>query len=146
MTDVLHAEWTKLRTVPGTIWLLLATIVLTIGLSAIAAAAVSCNSTGCDQDPVKISLTGVVLGQAVVAILAVSIIGGEYSTGMIRTSLVAMPCRAGVLVAKATVLSGLVMAAGIIGVLGSVLAGRLILPGSGAATDQARPGARLPLR
>jgi ABC-2 type transport system permease protein len=58
-------------------------------------------------------------------------ISGEYSTGMIRTTLTAMPHRAGVLAAKATVLTGLVLAGGTVAVAGSLLAGRLILPGHG---------------
>ena len=65
------------------------------------------------------------------AILAVLAISGEYSTGMIRTTLTAMPRRMTVLVAKAVVLTGLALAAGTVGVLASVLAGRLILPGHG---------------
>jgi ABC-2 type transport system permease protein len=131
MRAALHAEWTKLRTVSGTIWLLLGTIALTTAVSAAAAATVTCLSAGCDLDPAKISLTGIDLGQAVVAILAVSAIGGEYSTGMIRVSLAAMPRRCTVLAAKAIVIAGVVLAAGTITVLGSVVAGRLILPGNG---------------
>jgi ABC-2 type transport system permease protein len=131
MRQALHAEWTKLRTVSGTIWLLLGTIALTMAVSAAAAAAVKCQSAGCNVDPAKISLTGIDLGQAAVAILAVSAIGGEYSTGMIRVSLAAMPRRCTVLAAKAVVVTGAVLAAGTITVLGSVVAGRLILPGNG---------------
>jgi hypothetical protein len=66
------------------------TITLTTAVSAAAAAAVKCPSAGCDLDPAKISLTGIDLGQAVVAILAVFAISGEYSTGMIRVSLAAV--------------------------------------------------------
>lgn len=131
MRDALHAEWTKLRTVAGTIWLLLAVIALTVAVSAATAAAVTCPSAGCGQDPAKVSLTGIDLGQAVVAILAVLAISGEYSTGMIRTTLTAMPRRTTVFAAKAAVLSALVLVAGTIAVLVSVLAGRLILPGNG---------------
>jgi ABC-2 type transport system permease protein len=127
----LHAEWTKLRTVAGTSWLLLAVVALTVALSAMAADAVRCPAAGCNQDPAKVSLTGVELGQAAVAVLAVLAVGGEYSTGMIRITLAAMPRRATVLAAKAAVLSGLVLAAGTIAVLASMLAGRLILPGNG---------------
>ena len=87
MREALHAEWTKQRTAPGTLWLLLAVIALTAALSAAAAAAVTCPSAGCGQDPAKISLTGIEAGQAVVAVLAVLAISGEYSTGMIRTTL-----------------------------------------------------------
>jgi len=132
VASVLHAEWTKLRTVPGTIWLLLAAAVLTAAVSAAAAASTRCASGAvCRVDTAKISLTGVDLGQAVVAILAVLAVTGEYSTDMIRVTLAAMPRRTTVLAAKTVVITVLVLAAGTIGVLGSVLAGRLILPGHG---------------
>ncbi|MEU7860538.1 ABC transporter permease [Nonomuraea sp. NPDC049141] len=131
MRQELHAEWTKLRTVAGPAWLLLAVIALTATMSAAAAAAVSCPSAGCDQDITKLSLMGVQAGQAVVAILAVLAISGEYSTGMIRTTLTAMPRRVTLLAAKATIVTGLTLAAATIAVLASVLAGRLILPGNG---------------
>ena len=112
MTEALHAEWTKLRTLPGTGWLLLGTVALTVGMSAAVGAAVSCSASDADQDPAKISLTGISLGQAVVAILAVLAISGEYSTGMIRTTLTAMPRRATVLAAKAVVVTALTLVAG----------------------------------
>ncbi|WP_329244388.1 ABC transporter permease [Actinoallomurus sp. NBC_01490] len=135
----LHAEWTKLRTVPGTAWLLLAVAGLTVALSAVAAAAATCPSTGCATDTTKLGLTGVQLGQAAVALLAVLGVSGEYGTGMIRTTLTAMPGRAAVLAAKAAVLSGLTMVAATVGVLGSVLAARLILPGSGFTPAHGHP-------
>ena len=132
MRDALHAEWTKLRTVPGPAWLLAGTIALTVAVSAAATAAVRCPAgTACPVDTTKLSLTGIEFGQAVVAILAVLVISGEYSTGMIRITLTAMPRRSAVLAAKAVILAGLVLAAGTIAVGGSVLAGRVILPGHG---------------
>jgi ABC-2 type transport system permease protein len=130
----LHAEWTKLRTLAGTGWLLLALVTLTVALSALSAlatTAATCPSAVCEQDPTRISLTGVQLGQAIVAMLAVLAINDEYATGMIRTTLTAMPRRATVLAAKAAVLTGMTLAAGTIAVVASVLAGRLILPGNG---------------
>jgi ABC-2 type transport system permease protein len=132
MRDTLHAEWTKLRTVGGPAWLLAGTVVLTVAVSAAATAAVRCPAgTACPVDTTKLSLTGVEFGQAVVAILAVLVISGEYSTGMIRLTLTAMPRRSAVLAAKAVLVAGLVLAAGAIAVGGSVLAGRIILPGHG---------------
>jgi ABC-2 type transport system permease protein len=132
MSQALHAEWTKLRTVPGTIWLLLATVAATVAVSAAATAATRCPSgIACPVDTTKLSLTGIELGQAVVAILAVLAVSGEYSTGMIRITLTAMPRRSAVLAAKAATLTGLVLAAGTVAVAGSLLAGRLILPGHG---------------
>ena len=85
----------------------------------------------CPVDPTKLSLTGVQFGQAVVAMLAVLTISGEYSSGMIRTTLAAMPNRLAVLAAKAILLAGLVLVAGAVAVFGCVLAGHLILPGHG---------------
>ncbi len=131
MKEALHAEWTKQRTVAVTGWLLLAAAAATGALSAITAAAARCPAIGCGQDPARASLTGVQAGQLVLAILAVLTISGEYSTGMIRTTLTATPRRTTVLAAKAITVAGLALVTGAAGVLGSVLAGRLLLPGRG---------------
>jgi ABC-2 type transport system permease protein len=130
--DALRAEWTKLATVPGPAWLLAAVVGLTVAVSAAADAATRCPAgTACPVDTVKLSLTGIQLGQAVVAILAVLPVCNEYSTGMIRLTLAAMPRRPVVLAAKAAVVTGLVLVAGAFAVLGSLVAGLLILPGHG---------------
>ena len=128
--QALHAEWTKLRTVPGTPWLLLGAIALTVVLSVAAAAAITM-PVGSRQDTTKLILTGIDLGQVIIALLAVQTISSEYSTGMIRVTLAAMPRRHTVLAAKAAILSGVTLVAGTIAVLSCLLAGRLILPGKG---------------
>jgi ABC-2 type transport system permease protein len=107
-----------------------------VAVSAAAAAGAGCVPLGCapaltGADPVKISLTGVDVGQVVVALLAALAVGGEYGTGMIRVTLAATPRRLVTLAAKAAVVTGWAITAGTIAVLGSVLAGRLILPGRG---------------
>jgi len=127
----LRAEWAKLRTLPGTFWLLAAIAGTTVALSTAATAAVSCPHGGCSVDPAKLSLTGIYLGQAIAAILAVLVVGSEYSTGMIRTTLAAMPRRATVLAAKSAIVAALVLAAAAIAVSGSLLAGRLLLTAHG---------------
>jgi ABC-2 type transport system permease protein len=127
----LHAEWTKLRTVAGPGWLLLAAIVATAAVGAAAANAVSCPAGGCQVDPAKVSLTGIYLSQAVVAILAVTAVSGEYSTGMIRLTLTATPRRWLVLAAKVAVVGTATLIAGAVAVLASVLSGRLLLDGHG---------------
>jgi len=132
MACALHAEWTKLRTVRGPAWLLAALVTSTIAVSVLATAPVSCPAgTACSVDEAKLSLTGIQAGQAIVAVLAVLAISSEYSTGMIQVTLTAMPRRTTVLAAKAAVVTAVTLAAGIPAVLGSVLAGRLILPGHG---------------
>ncbi|HEX5404989.1 MAG TPA: ABC transporter permease [Pseudonocardiaceae bacterium] len=128
MREALHAEWTKLRTVAGTGWLLVAIVVLTVGLSA--AAVASCATAGCVPDPAKTSLTGIDFGQAVVAILAALAVSGEYSGGMIRVTFTAMPRRITVLTAKALAVSGVVLVAGVAAVLLSIVVSGLLFSGN----------------
>jgi len=140
LRDAFHAEWTKLRTVAGPAWLLAGTVAVTVAVSAAATAAARCPSgTACPVDTTKLSLTGIQAGQAIVAILAVLAISGEYSSGMIRITLAAMPRRSAVLAAKAVILAALVLAAGAIAVGGSVLAGRILLPGHGFTVARGFP-------
>jgi ABC-2 type transport system permease protein len=134
--NALHAEWTKLRTVSGPAWLLAGVAAATAAVSAAADAATRCPAGHCYVDTVKLTFTGVQFGQAIVAILAVLVFSNEYSTGMIRVTLAAMPRRSEVLAAKAATVTGLTLAAGAVGVLGSLLAGRLILPGNGFTTAE----------
>jgi ABC-2 type transport system permease protein len=140
---MVRAEWTKLRTAPGTLGLLLAVVGTTVGVSALVANAVTCPAGGaCALDPVRVSLTGVHLGQSVVAIVAVLAIGGEYSTGMVRTTFTAMPRRFWVLVAKAAVVAAAVTAAAALAVPGALAAGRLLLTDVGVpAWSVLSPGA-----
>lgn len=133
MTRALHAEWTKLRTVAGPGALLLAAIALTATVGVIAANAVTCPDDGCQVDPAKVSLTGIYLSQAVVAIVAVTAFSGEYSTGMIRITLAATPRRWRVLAAKAAVVGAATLASGAVAVLASVLAGGVLLARHGIA-------------
>ena len=131
LADALHAEWTKLRTVAGTAWLSAAAVVLTVGLSAASAATVTCEGAHCGEDPAKVGLLGVMAGQAVVAVLAVLVVGEEYGTGMIRVTFAAMPRREVVLAAKATLVAAVTAAAAVVAVLASALVALALLPGNG---------------
>ena len=139
----LCAEWVKLRTLAGNFWLLAALVALTVAVSGAAAAAVSCPSGGCGVDPARTSLTGIYLGQAVAAILGVLVISSEYSSGMIRVTLTAMPRRITVLSAKAMIIGGLTLAAGAIAVAGSLLAGRVLLASHGFTPAHGYPAMAL---
>src|SRR6185369_10806500 len=98
----LRAEWTKQRTVAGPAWLLAVVVVLTIAVSAAAAATSHCRpGTECQVDTARLSLTGVQVGQAVVAVLAATAVGAEYGTGLIRVTLTAVPGRLTLLATKA---------------------------------------------
>ncbi|MEY9967867.1 ABC-2 type transport system permease protein [Streptacidiphilus sp. MAP12-16] len=141
LCDAIHAEWTKFRTVAGMLWLVAAAALLTIGLGVAVDSSVTCPTTGCDVDTVKTSFTGIMLGQAIVAMLAVLAIGTEYSSGVIRTSLTATPQRLTGYIAKIIVVGAVTLAVAIVSVTGSLIAGRLILPTKGftAANGSALP-------
>ncbi|GHJ38680.1 ABC transporter permease subunit [Streptomyces sp. TS71-3] len=135
----LHAEWTKLRTVPAPAWLPASMVVLTVALGAATSATAGCPAPKAGGDPVRTALSGVMLGQAAAAVLAVLVIGDEYGTGMIRTTLTAVPRRTVALAAKAGVVAGAVLAAGVLAVLGSLLACLLVLPALGVGGVQGCP-------
>jgi ABC-2 type transport system permease protein len=131
----MHAEWTKLRTVPSTAWLGLAVVAFTVALSAAVAASATTahcpTPTTCTDDLPKASLFGIRFGQVAVVVLAVLAMSNEYATRMIQTTLAATPRRYTVLATKALVVTGLTLVVGAIGVAGSLLVGRGILPGNG---------------
>lgn len=123
--SALRCEWTKLRTSPGTVWLALAVVATTAGVSLLASAA--CSGGACAADPAKVSLTGVAVGQAVAAILGVLAVSTDYSTGTMRLTLAAVPRRTHVLAAKAVVLAAIVCAAAVPSTLLSLWAGHSLL-------------------
>jgi ABC-2 type transport system permease protein len=139
LREAVFAEWTKLRSISSNTWLLLAAIAVTVATSGLATSVEKC-SAGCTTDPAKLSLTGIQLGQAIVVIVAVMLVSGEHSNGMIRFSLTAVPRRSVMLAAKSTVISVVVAVVSAVAVLGSVLAGQIFLPGNGfTAANGAAP-------
>jgi ABC-2 type transport system permease protein len=99
--DVLLSEWTKVRSVRSTYWILLITAVTAIGGSVIVATATA-SSGHSPMDP----LASIYLAWLEYPVLAVGILGvlaftSEYATGQIRTTFSAVPQRRTVLAAKA---------------------------------------------
>lgn len=108
MTDVLRSEWTKIRSVRSTVWLLIGGVLSMVGFAIlIALAEIANNETG---DPASTGLAGTPIAALLMAVLGVVVISGEYRTGMIRTTLLAVPRRVRVLTAKAVVLTAVVFA------------------------------------
>ncbi|MBS2532466.1 ABC transporter permease [Catenulispora sp. NF23] len=111
----LRSEWTKIRTVRSTFWTLLITIVLTIGLSVLIAFGSSSHpSSDGSDDWTAISMSGLFFGQLVIVVFGAMAITAEYSTGMIRTSLTSQPRRATLFWAKATIVTAVALAVGLI--------------------------------
>lgn len=130
MGDAVHAEWFKLRSLRSTYWLVASIAVLTVGTS-VAILAATNYVTGSSQDLPKLSLSGIDVGQAVVVVLAVLVMSNEYSTGLMTVTLTAMPRRLVLVSAKSATLIGLVAVGSFVGVGGSLIAGRFVLPGKG---------------
>lgn len=112
---VLRSEWIKLRTLRSTVWSYLSVVVVMLGLALaltrtvvsgdeIASGALGGGAAAQAGLLVQSSTFGVFLAQLVVAVLGVLVITGEYSTGMARSTFIAVPKRLPALAAKAAVL------------------------------------------
>jgi len=103
------SEWTKLRSLRSTRWSLLVAIVLGIGFPILFATVLSNRWSHLSprershRHPLDVALSGVQVSQLAIAVLGVLVISGEYSTGMIRSTFLAVPKRLPVLWAKAGV-------------------------------------------
>jgi ABC-type transport system involved in multi-copper enzyme maturation permease subunit len=145
-SDVLGSEWIKFWTVRSSGWSLLAMAVTTVGFGALI-----CFGTaqGADQippeervfvDPTALALAGLTFGQLAAAVLGVLFIGGEYATGSIRSSLVAVPRRLRLLTAKLVVVLGVVLVIGLLSSLAAFLAGQALLARADLETTLGEPG------
>jgi hypothetical protein len=103
---VVRSEWTKFVTLRSTLWSLGVGMLLTLAFPIIFAAVTGSHWTHmspherADRHPLDIALAGVNVAQLAIAVLGVLVITGEYSTGMIRSTFLAVPKRLPVLWAK----------------------------------------------
>ena len=108
------SEWIKFRTLRSTVWTLVVTMFLLVGVSVLAAwgsanELVDAGATEGGMNTAQLLSAGYQLAQLGVAVLGVLIITGEYSTGMVRSTFAAVPRRLPVLWAKALVLTAVVL-------------------------------------
>ncbi|TGO04177.1 ABC transporter permease subunit [Serinibacter arcticus] len=138
---LLRSEWIKLVTLRSTGWTLGLTLLGMVGVSVIFAASASAfaSDTGIPLDGIGASAItfGYFIGQITVAVLGALAISGEYSTGMIRSTMAAAPRRLDVVAAKATVIGVVVFVTGILGTLLSYLVTLPLLPdGAGVSLGE----------
>jgi ABC-2 type transport system permease protein len=136
MSDALRSEWTKLTALRSTPWSLVAVVFVTVGLSGLITLGTHTDgcpggNVACDDDLVELALSGVYLGQMAAATLGVLAIGAEFSSGMIRATFAATPRRGHVLMAKALVIGGLVLVAGLLSSLLAYVLGLAVLDANG---------------
>jgi ABC-2 type transport system permease protein len=133
---LLRSEWTKLRSVRSTPWSLIIMVVAIVGFTVLITAVTAAQWKTASQsnrqqviaDPVSTILgAGLFLGQLGICVLGVMVMSSEYSTGAIRSSLLAVPRRVPMLAAKAVVFAALVFVVGTIAAFISFFVGAPIL-------------------
>ncbi|MFJ9665824.1 ABC transporter permease [Streptomyces sp. NPDC101219] len=116
--QVVRSEWTKIRSVASTVWTLSLAVVVTIALGMLISALSKSEFDNLSErdrlafDPTFISFAGMGLGQLAMIVFGVLVVSNEYSTGMIRTSLAAVPQRATFLFSKLGVATALALVVG----------------------------------
>ncbi|MFF2495144.1 ABC transporter permease [Agromyces sp. NPDC058064] len=127
---VLRSEWVKLRSLRSTVWSYLITIAISVGMALLMSFSMAYGFEGpmdgsavpaAEQTSLVLqsSVFGVYFGQLVVGVLGVLVISGEYTTGMIRSTLTAVPKRLPALAGKGVVLF---VATFLLGLLANLLA------------------------
>jgi ABC-2 type transport system permease protein len=137
LIDVVHAEWTKLWSVPSTYWALLATVAAIVSLGAVFAA----TGPTPPADPPAWGLSGFFQAQLGAAALGALAMTSEYATGSIRATLAATPQRFTVLGAKTIVVAATTAAVGIAAALVAFLVATRVFAGRGIPVALTDPGA-----
>jgi ABC-2 type transport system permease protein len=144
--DVLRSEWTKLRSLRSTFWALTVTVVLGIGLGALISAVTAHGyarfspSEKLSWDPTGVSAAGMYIAQLAIAVLGVLCISSEYSSGMIRTSLIVVPKRGRILAAKSLVFAAVTFVVGEVTIFVAFFVGQAIISGHAPHAALGDPG------
>ncbi|HEY5855830.1 MAG TPA: ABC transporter permease [Aldersonia sp.] len=140
---VVGSEWTKFRSLRSTVSTLLVAVALMIGLGALFSGLTANTPGGFEpgQNAISTSLTGTFIAQLAIGVLGVLMITGEYSTGMIRSSLTVVPERLPMLWAKLVVFAVVVFLTTLPAALAAFLAGQALLRGHDLDASLSDPGA-----
>src|SRR3974390_319578 len=141
LAGTIRSEFTKLRSVRSTYWTIAAMVIVSVGFAAIAGFAIANNLPNnpvnkAGMDATQASLGGFFeLGQLIIAVLGALTITSEYSTGMIRTSLTAMPRRGTVYAAKLLVFGTVTLVVSVITSFIAFFVGQAAMSGSGVSAS-----------
>ena len=145
---MIKTEWVKLRSLRSTYWSLLAAVGFIIGLgllfTSFQAGHLNSQQGAGDRaffDPTQVSLRGSYLAQLAIGVLGVMAVTGEYTTGMIRATLAAVPRRLPVLWAKLVVFAVCVFATMTAALLIAFLIGQAVLSPTHLQASLSSPGA-----
>jgi ABC-type transport system involved in multi-copper enzyme maturation permease subunit len=149
LPGVLHSEWIKWRSLRSTWFSLLAAVLIVDGLGTLFSAlhanrmqrGVGPGSKIFGFDATQVSLRGMFLAQLAIGVLGVLFVTGEYSTGMIRSSLAAVPHRQPILVAKAVVFAAVAFVVSLAATFIGFLLGQQAQASTHAQASLSTPGA-----
>jgi ABC-2 type transport system permease protein len=143
---VVSSEWIKGRSLRSTVYTLVVSSGMIVGLGLLFCAFVVVrwgSMSAVDRatlNPVGLSLRGVYLAQLAIGVLGVLLITGEYSTGMIRATMAAVPRRLPVLWAKLAVFAVIATVVSMAGAFAAFLGGQAILSSKHAGAALSDPG------
>jgi ABC-2 type transport system permease protein len=139
LRGVIASEFTKIRSVRSTYWTITALVVVSVGVAALVGFGIAnniqhqpWNKAGTDGTQ-SILIPFFELGQLIIAVVGAMTITAEYSTGMIRTSLTAMPRRGTVYLGKLIVLTSVTLVVSLVTSFIAFFVGSATLSGSGVA-------------
>jgi len=142
--SVARMEWLKLRTVRSTAWTGLVFAAGLIGLAILVLGhqhwATMSPQDRASFDPTEESYTGLAIGQLAFGVLGALVITTEFSSGMIRATLAAVPRRPLLLAAKAAVLGAVTLAVGEVLAFGAFAVGELALRSPAPHATLGQPG------
>ena len=141
LPGTLRSELTKILSVRSTYWTLLAFVAASIGWAVLDCAGIVSHGIGGGFNATEASLTGqVALGELIIVVLGALVITSEYSTGMIRTSLAAMPRRGVLYAAKAIVFAAVTLTISLITSFFDFFVGQAILSSKHYNATLGQPG------
>jgi ABC-type transport system involved in multi-copper enzyme maturation permease subunit len=141
LRGVIASEFTKLRSVRSTYWTIAALFIIGVGIAAIAGFGVASNIHNqpwnkAGTDATQDSLIGFFeLGQLIIAVIGAMAITSEYSTGMIRTTLTAMPRRGTVYLGKLIVLTSVTLVVSLVTSFVAFFVGQAAMSGTGVSAS-----------
>jgi ABC-type transport system involved in multi-copper enzyme maturation permease subunit len=141
LRGVIASEFTKLRSVRSTYWTIAALVIVSVGIAAIAGFGISSSLHDNPQNKAGLDATQdsliafFELGQLIIAVIGAMSITSEYSTGMIRTSMSAMPRRATVYLGKLIVLTSVTLVVSLVTSFIAFFVGQAALSGSGLSAS-----------
>lgn len=147
LAGLLRSEWTKLRTVRSTMWTLGITIVVGIGISALATGETRAHwatmplPTRLSFDPTRISLIPLFFCQLAIGVLGVLVMSAEFGTGTVRATFAAAPRRTQVLLAKVGVFGLVALVVSEVTAFLSFFVGQAMLTAPARHATLATPGA-----